>query len=693
MKRFMRKYLAPYFLSALMLTLIWPCAAFGVVALFNLDSPQTAPFPSDRFTVADSRQITKRRVNLPKPDCSVNISECSHIDILNEFDGFNIQPRLSIPFSGPIDLRTVTSKTVFLVPIHRLSFLRSKIFWWFRRPVTIGINQIVWDPETNTLYVESDQLLQEHTQYALFVTSGIRDVHGNPVKPSQEFTSFLEGTVGIDSHTGYCKTICNAVKSLGWFTGQKIVVASVFTTMSITPILKKMREQIREAPTPAQANFQLGPNNSRTVFSASSVSITHYRQSTMVPDYFEQHCQMSDPSHIIAFGRFQAPNFLTAERYIPQVATDSGMPRIFGEGYDIPFILHLPAGQQPEAGWPVAIFGHGAGSTMLLTCSMHQEFTARGIAVIAFNAIGNGSGPDGFLKVTTENADITIPGVGRGEDCNNDGIIEFDEGMETEGHGPIYKRDGVRQTVAELMQLVRVIDEGVDVDGDGIRDLDPGKIYYFGHSLGGNYGTLFLAVEPNVRVGALAAPAATLAAVSARLSPVFRQKIAKLLGQCEPSLLNAGADFNENIPLRDLPPVVNTVAGAMELQEFFERQEWMVQPGNAMAYAPHLLPRGKKILVQFAMGDPAVPNPSTSAMLRAGGLAKYTTYLRWDILLQTGNAIGDPHNFILNMTKSREQIAEFFKTDGTTIIDPDGSRPAWETPIVPPLPEDTNYFP
>ena len=39
----------------------------------------------------------------------------------------------------------------------------------------VGINQIVWDPATNTLHVESDDLLDQHTRYAVIVTDGILD--------------------------------------------------------------------------------------------------------------------------------------------------------------------------------------------------------------------------------------------------------------------------------------------------------------------------------------------------------------------------------------------------------------------------------------------------------------------------------------------------------------------------------------
>src|SRR5215213_8822930 len=86
-------------------------------ALFDLTSQTGGPFPSDRFTVADSSQNTGLRVNLPKPDCDARPSDCEDLDVINTFDGFNLHPGLSIPFDGAIDTATVTSDTVFLVSL------------------------------------------------------------------------------------------------------------------------------------------------------------------------------------------------------------------------------------------------------------------------------------------------------------------------------------------------------------------------------------------------------------------------------------------------------------------------------------------------------------------------------------------------------------------------------------------------
>ena len=158
--------------------------AAAVEALFDLSSPAGSPFPSDRFTVDDHAQKTGLRVNLPTPDdCTVQVSDCDDINVINTLDGFNLQPRLSIPFSGPIDVSTVSSSTVFLVRLgHRHGHHGDPV----------GINQVVWDVATNTLHAESDELLDQHTRYLLVVTDGVRDIEGHRVK-GKALADFVHG--------------------------------------------------------------------------------------------------------------------------------------------------------------------------------------------------------------------------------------------------------------------------------------------------------------------------------------------------------------------------------------------------------------------------------------------------------------------------------------------------------------------
>src|SRR5262249_33180762 len=149
-------------------------AAGGIHPLFNFQSTTESPFPTDRFTTPDAKQNTDQRINLPLPDCATHPSDCADIALLNQLDGFNGQPRISIPFDGLIDPATVTSQTVFILRIA--DTLNPNAF----HQQTIGINQVVWDPATLTLFVQSDQHLDEHTSYLLIVTKGVHDAGGDP---------------------------------------------------------------------------------------------------------------------------------------------------------------------------------------------------------------------------------------------------------------------------------------------------------------------------------------------------------------------------------------------------------------------------------------------------------------------------------------------------------------------------------
>jgi hypothetical protein len=133
----------------------------------DVSDPLATIFPSDLFTVHDFGQLTRRRVALPKPDCATNPNDCFDIDVLNELDGFSLQPRITIPFTGAIDPATVTSDTVFLVCLGDTTSGQG-----FGERV--GINQVVFDVESQTVAVQSDELLRQHARYMLVVTNGLR---------------------------------------------------------------------------------------------------------------------------------------------------------------------------------------------------------------------------------------------------------------------------------------------------------------------------------------------------------------------------------------------------------------------------------------------------------------------------------------------------------------------------------------
>jgi dienelactone hydrolase len=719
-------------------------------ALFDVGTPAGAPFPSDLFTVADASQNTGLRVNLPKADCSAHPSDCEDLDLINTLDGFNLQPRLSIPFDGPVDVTTVNSRTVFLVKLgDTLSESGSG-------GQVVGINQVVWDPPTNTLHVESDELLDQHTRYSLVVTNGLRDPEGRPVEASEAFRRFRHdlnfGQTHDRDQKDYRKALLDALKAARAAGVQEsdVVTASVFTTQSAAAILEKIRDQIKAA-TPAPADFFLGPGGTRTVFTLNDVTGVRWNQqlrtdsTALSPVNVNLSWLRNTPGAVgrIAFGKYLSPEYETAERVIPQVGTRTGTPLVQGTN-ELFFNLYLPSGPEPAGGWPVVLFGHGSGSSKQggpqggASMAMAAALAEQGIATLAINAVGHGFGPRGTLTVdTTGGASVTFPAGGRGSDLDGDGAIGNLEGVRAIGPRAIIDtRDGFRQTAVDLMQLVRVIEGGVDVDGDGARDLDPSRIYCVGQSFGGNYCSDFLAVEPSVRAGVLLVTGGSFPDVS-RLGPLSRPRIGGLLAARTPSLVNTpgvthiegvpinGIRFHENIPLRDgVPlrvrladgtvqeirsPVVNAAAGAMPIQELIERMEWVQQSGNGLTYAPYLRKAplagvpAKSVLYQFDRGDQTSPNPAETAYLRAGDLADRATFYRNDLAYAEDPTVpNDPHTFPTRIDSpnalvravargSQQQIATFLASGGTLIIHPEPSR-FFEVPIAGPLPEDLGFI-
>jgi hypothetical protein len=407
----------------------------------------------------------------------------------------------------------------------------------------------------------------------------------------------------------------------------------------------------------------------------------------------------------IAFGSYSSPDYETPAKIIPAVGTLTGTPVPQGAN-SIQFSLFVPAGARPAGGWPVAIFGHGFTDWKNgAPPAVAGRLALNGIASIAINVVGHGGGPLGTYTVgrTGGQPPVTLPLGGRGIDQNGNGSIDSTEGVNAAPPFTLIgNRDGLRQTTIDLMQLVKVLEGGIDVDGDGTDDLSTSRIYYAGQSFGGIYGTQLMGLEPDLHAGVLNVAGGPIVEI-ARLSPSFRGLSGFSLLNRTPSLYNAIpnpelTNFHENIPLRNLPPVSAT-PDETAIQQQIDRSEWAQQAGNPAAYAPHIT---APVIFQFARGDQTVPNPTTSSILRACGCAERATLYRNDLAFAANPAVPkNPHAFITNVGipaaapfafAAQQQIATFFTSDGAMTIDPDSAGPIFETPTSM-VPEDLAFIP
>ena len=522
----------------------------SVHARFDLNSVSGAPFPTDLYTVADPRSRTGRRVSMPLPDCSTRPSDCNDLAVVNLMDGFNLMPRISIPFDGEIDPTSVSTSSVFLVELAQQG--EETIV-----ANAVGINQVVWDPATLTLHVESDEVLRQTARYAVIVTNGIRDVAGRPVLASDDFDDFRH-----DLNYGQTKSEepQGVPQSADFDSGGPRTAGCVQTRRGGGQRVHN-RDRHRDArehsrlpeALPDPGSRQLRHRSGRVTRGLRPVlAPNHHLQAADWDEHFRERgsaARRSERLHRRSREHRRVGNLRLSAVHRQQSGDDphgtlGEVPTQLGEA-TLEFVLFLPSGTRPASGWPVAFLGHG-GTTNIHTAAVWNfasSLAAHGFAAIAINAVGRGFGPLGTLIIKkTDGTTVAINAGGRTIDQDGNGIYVNQEGAAAQAPYLIVgQRDAVRQTAIDNMQLVRVIQAGIDVDGDGSFDLDAAKMVFLGNSFAVGYEKMcFLAVEPDVGIAAVGSPGG-LPGRNDLLSmrPSGRTMVGTALAARTPSLLNS----------------------------------------------------------------------------------------------------------------------------------------------------------
>ncbi len=577
-------------------------------------------FPSDSLSVADPGQLTGRRVSLPVPDCATHPTDCNTVELLNQLDGFDLDPRLALRFDRPVDAAEVAAGTT----------IRAAGGGW-----STGVNRVVYDAATYTVY-------------------------GHPVDQLAPGSTFILRVGGARP------------------------ARATFTTMSATDGLRDLRRQLDGGVAFAAAGISEDDRQLRVdaAVPAAGTTLTYNADlgAGRLPIPVFNLSGLAAGAYV--FGSYLAPSWLTADVVIPQTPTADDGPLVQGAAR-LPFVLILPAGVPPTGGWPVAVFGHGFtrwNADLFLAATQNA---ARGFATIATDVVGHGYGPASTWRITRDGVTRTVPAYGRGIDLDGDGIIAETEGVSTlpqpAAFAQIGSRDGLRQTAADIMTLVRVIARGVDLNADGVRDLQRVGTDYYGQSFGGIYGTMLAGIDPLLDAIGLNVPGGPISEI-ARLSPSFRPLVSQALAGAQPPLLNGGFyGFTESLPLAGQPPVLDPAPGALPIQEFLAEQTWLNRPGSPETFAP--LAPDNRVLIQVARGDETVPNPTTATLIRAGGLVPQTSLYRNDL---TARSDDNPHGFLLDPTfvigfiGGQTQMSTFLASAGRLLIDPDGPRPIFQ---------------
>src|SRR5262249_54238234 len=152
--------------------------------------------------------LTGRRIHLPLVNCREAPSTCDEIKLLNTLDGWSVNPRMTLAFTGRIALDSIERRSAFVLPLGD------------DKSDPMSLVRLVWDAESTTLYARPERTLHQGRPYALVVTSLVRDETGQPLRRAKGPAAALDPRLA--KHLG----------ALG-LRRDDVIASAVFTTASV----------------------------------------------------------------------------------------------------------------------------------------------------------------------------------------------------------------------------------------------------------------------------------------------------------------------------------------------------------------------------------------------------------------------------------------------------------------------------
>jgi len=472
---------------------------------------------------------------VPPADGTLNIPVLSADDLsdpkvaMNALDGFSTIAPITTGFSGAVDASSFAGG----VKLYEVTITGGAVIS-VQRELTYGTEFVAAlssvDSTNSSMAILPLQPLKPKQGYMAVITNAVKSASGRPVGISGSY-SLTHGANPL--HTGGVsntplltdeqaqqleplrQATVVAEASLNAFDGtasSDIILSWNFTTQSTSDVLEATRAQVR-ALDPVSGFSPTAATTSP--LGAADIHIG----SLTVPYYLKVSSTAASPSNDpTALG--SCWNGLGADgagtcAAGPHITQYNPVPDpLAGSTETIPMMVSIPksvgacADGMPAGGWPVVIYQHGITTHRATMLAIADAMAGACMAVVAIdlpmhgltgtedNGIGDfkglGAGERTFdLDLVTQDADENIIAA------VPDGVIDSSGRHFVNLTNLLNTRDNVRQAVSDLFALVDAINEG-DVT-DGTNTMDASRIYFIGHSLGSMVGTVFTALETDVK--------------------------------------------------------------------------------------------------------------------------------------------------------------------------------------------------
>ena len=594
----------------------------GPLVLFSNDATSPGnPFPSDRLLDSTGHvQVTGNLIgaDLP-PDTKFDVARslsntvAQQLTVLTGFSNY-----------APIRIKTDRAVTVSeLAPgdvtVLQLDDLSSAT------PVTVTA---VTPDESGDYAIEIQPTapLKPKTRFVYTVTRGAaRDSSGHSLVPSAELNAALHGNgPGETATTTWRATLSPVLSALNQRFGTSIddiAAIDFFTTQPTTDDLVAIKDLFANGTLPPAdpvLDHSVIPGVNVGIFPEGTPEFTSLIGSSTSTNVSE-----------VVIGTFDSYDFRTPDGvFDPAKVSGAVTPPV----NHLDFYMTVPKTPPPEGGYPITIFGHGLGGSGRDTVFVSQIIGDAPMMAIGISDVSHGT---------------------RGNFLN---FFDFVNGFVT--------RDNFRQTIADYLQLARMVRHTTVAPFDTVNK---DAVRYLGVSLGGIVGTLYMGVDPDVRVGMLSVPGGGLPNI--------------LTSQAIGQLLKPVIALTVQIPLDDPQfPVF--------LYRYFLLAQWFVDPADPINTAPYMInptPRlpgvpPKLILMHEGIVDNVVPNATTDALAAAMGLpdAKATLGCSsasgcsgiWRfVMTEYGQDGGSGHGVTGLIPQAGAQAAHYLVTAGQEISD------------------------
>ena len=494
-----------------------------------------------------------------------------------------------------------------------------------------AITASVYGPD-NAIEVQPVVPLKPKTTYAVVATTLLTDTTGRAVHPSADFAAVLSGqglSPALTAFRAHVQPVIDYMQSAFGIGPDGLALVEVFTTVPTTDDLVAIQQRlINDGPSglvPGGPVFENSPiqNLETGIFPEGSPQFQSLVGSATSPNIAA-----------VGVGSFDSYDFRTGPRgaFDPSLLAGPAVPKV----NHLDFYVTIPKAAPPSGGYPIAIFGHGLG----------------------------GSSRDVITSVPPMVGDAPVMGIGisalsHGHRGMPTSFFVFNEIAAT--------REFFRQTVADTMQLTRMIENAHSARIAPFDHIDPSRIMYFGVSLGGIMGSMFMAVEPDVRVGMLSVPGGGLPNILAS------HDIGNLL---DPLLA-----FQVGIPQSNpFYPLFR--------HRFQHLVHWVLESADPINYGPHIIVPGaqltdvplKHVLVHEGIVDNTIPNRTTDDLALAMRLPDLNlsdgcqddsgcSGIWRFVMTDYGQPELSGHSVSFSVPQASAQVGEYLRSNGTHVPD------------------------